>query len=312
MGEEWAQAYYDATRAQGSRLHIEAEFGGTSDISWIAAGREFARGQPALRPLLDRHRGEFKSPVYFATVQSEELRSYTSLYERLRDGPRLAQLYIYSRDEFSRIGLQAVDVREKDVPRLPPHLKQELRRQVGIAALASSPIAGLQERLVNAGVPNYRPSIAASYFDPAQISTDLGNKYQNIVQVAARTEAVFGDLKRIESDPKYRAAAAIERLDRLLRTDRYFDRDYERALVWVLAGLFDIEMSLMFLEPRVAMVDEYDSARYDGIQAADIAAAVARETIRELVPAGQVVTAEALARLVTEFRAVVHNGVRLL
>lgn len=310
MRQDWALAYYDATRALGSKLYIQAEFSGTSDIDWVAAGRKFAARHEALRPILEANKGEFKSTVYFATLNTDELRRYTSLYQRLRDGPRLAHLYIYAMDEFSRIGREIVDVQEEDVPRLPKDLKRDLYEQVGIATLNTSPIANFQDHVIRARIPNYRPSLDPRYFDPAQITADLKYDYRNIVQVAARTEAVFGDLKRIEPDPNFRTAAAVQRLYRLLRTDRYFDKDYERALAWVLAGLLDLELSLMLFEPRIASVDEHNSALYDGIQAADIAAAVARKISGQLAQGGQPITHDALTRLAREFKAVTYNGIR--
>lgn len=312
MTKEWTEAFYDAGKHGGSNFYVQAEISSSDDLSWVAAARDFARDKPELRRSLEANDGELKSCLYFRILESDGIRSYTSLCDRLREGPRRAKIYVYELYAFRSRGMELLDVTDKEV-RKHEEVERELRKQVAIGVVRSSPIADLQARITGLGVPNYSPLVSKAYFDAEQIAAKYGHKYPHLVHVAARTQAVFGSLTEIEPDPALRAFAAREKLLELLKIDRTFDKDFPRSLIEVLIGVFDIELGLFDLgRSRLARIREVESGGVDGVQAADVAAGIARRILAKQKNSATTITAEGLQELHDTFRAVFRNGARLV
>ena len=311
MANDWAEAFYDAVSHSGTEIYIQAEIPWQADLSWIDAAKEFAGQNPELRSLLEANKGELKSKLYFRILEHEATKSYSHLIDRLRDGPRVATIFAYDYQTFREKSLQTLNVSEQDVNQAPD-IKNSVNEHLAESVLRTSPISDFQNRLIGLGMPNYQPALNPDEFNPSKIAKRYKNMFKHVVIVAARTQAVFGNLMELEPNPQFYPHVATQKLNELLRMDRAFDKDFEKSLTQVLAGLFEIEVGMYLFSSRRAHVREEKSEDYTGIQAGDIASGVARRIVKEHEKEVGKITGEALTAINKHFYKTFYNGIALI
>ena len=305
---DWKETFYDAVSHNGAKVYIQAEIPWQADLTWVSAAREFARQNPELQVLLNSSKGELKSKLYFSILQHESVRAYPSLIDKMIEGPRSATIFIYDYIRFREEGLNTLGFSENDVARAP-EIKEDIDEFLAVNVLKTSPISNFQVLLTHLNLPNYEPVLKPDRFDPLKIAQNHKNSYRHVVIVAARAQAIFGSLSEIEPDPNLRPAAAIRNLDNLLRIDRAFDKDFEESLSHILAGLYELEVGTDRIYSRRVHVREERSENYDGIQAADVASAVAREIIEKHDKSTRLITEQALIEVKIHFSKTYYNGI---
>ena len=77
----------------------------------------------------------------------------------------------------------------------------------------------------------------------------------------------------------------------------------------ILAGLYELEVGTDRIYSRRVHVREERSENYDGIQAADVASAVAREIIEKHDKSTRLITEQALIEVKIHFSKTYYNGI---
>jgi hypothetical protein len=307
---DWTEVFYDAVSHNGSKIYIQAEMPWQADLSWVDAAKDFAKQYPELRLMLEKYKGELKSKLYFEILNYESAKSYSNLIENMIEGPRKATVFIYDYIEFRKKGLEVLDFSEKDIIR-SPEITEDIDEFLAISVLKTSPISDFQNLLTRAKIPNYQPLLNPDFFNASKIANSYKNIYRHVVVVAARTQAVFGSLSELETKTERKPLTAMQKLDELLRMDRAFDRDFEKSLEPVLAGLYELEVGTHRIHSRRANVREEKSEKYSGIQAADVSSAVARNLLEKHDKSSRLVTEKALIDIKSHFYRFYYNGIML-
>jgi len=145
---------------------------------------------------------------------------------------------------------------------------------------------------------------------PREVLSKLGGGLRNAIRFAARSHSLFDDEMFEVPDPEmypsfyapgYRARLAELRMRTALSTRRVFDKEDSNS-VELLNETADWMSTAIPGPPRLRpLISELDSAAIDAIQAADVAAGIAREIIDQSGVRG----------LADKFRRALVNGIDL-
>ena len=267
-----ATSYADATNTEGGALgkYVIAQFRDDALLDWVSQLRSACSVDELKYANLKERR-----PI---------LRKDTRLWSLIEKG--IGQATIVIADPRPYFDSVKFDLDEQGAKEEIDYDFNDLIKGSSIALLNNTPIAYMPlEMMKLTGVAGTEVASFDS-FSPVMIQSAVGDSLRSAKVVAARAHAIF-DTPRVaehisDLNATLRSPAATVLLAEILSTCRVFDDENPKSTNFLNIALDEMAESLAGKIPffqRVGLVSEANSNSTDYLQAADIAAGLAREII---------------------------------